>query len=48
LCPAVCLRDELLSERAEAERRVVDLERREQELQELIQQVSQDFQKVGT
>ncbi|XP_016112911.1 golgin subfamily A member 1-like [Sinocyclocheilus grahami] len=40
-------RDELLNERTDAERRVVALERREQELQRLIQQVSEDFQKVA-
>lgn len=48
ICPFVSFRDELLSERTEAERRVVALERREQELQQLIQQVSEDFQKVST
>lgn len=43
----MCLRDELLSEKEEAKKRIVDLEKREKELQQLIQQVSEDFQKVS-
>lgn len=39
-------RDKLLSEKEEAERRICDLEAREEELQQLIRQVSEDFQKV--
>lgn len=40
------LRDELLSEKEETKKRIEDLEKREKELQQLIQQVSEDFQKV--
>ncbi|KAK3566312.1 hypothetical protein QTP86_032227 [Hemibagrus guttatus] len=38
-------RDKLLSEKEEAERRISDLEAREEQLQQLIRQVSEDFQK---
>ncbi|TTX22772.1 Golgin subfamily A member 1 [Bagarius yarrelli] len=41
-------RDKLLSEKEEDDRRISDLEAREEELQQLIQQVSEDFQKVNT
>lgn len=41
-------RDKLLGEKEEAERRISDLESREEELQRLIRQVSEDFQKVNT
>lgn len=37
----------MLSEKEEAKKRIVDLEKREKELQQLIQQVSEDFQKVS-
>ncbi|XP_017322942.1 golgin subfamily A member 1 isoform X1 [Ictalurus punctatus] len=39
-------RDKLLSEKDEAERRISDLEAGEEELQRLIRQVSEDFQKA--
>ncbi|TRY55477.1 hypothetical protein DNTS_027868 [Danionella cerebrum] len=39
-------RDELLNERTQAETRVGELARREQELQDVIQQVSEDFSKA--
>ncbi|KAM9476225.1 golgin subfamily A member 1 isoform 3-T4 [Clarias gariepinus] len=40
------LRDKLLSEKVESEKRISDLEAREEELQQLIRQVSEDFQKA--
>ncbi|XP_027035224.2 golgin subfamily A member 1 isoform X3 [Tachysurus fulvidraco] len=39
-------RDKLLSEKDEAERRISDLAAREEELQQLVRQVSEDFQKA--
>ncbi|XP_060737074.1 golgin subfamily A member 1 isoform X1 [Tachysurus vachellii] len=39
-------RDKLLSEKDEAERRISDLTAREEELQQLVRQVSEDFQKA--
>lgn len=40
-------RDKLLSEKVGAERRITDLEAREEDLQQLVRQVSEDFQKVN-